>query len=51
MEKVVECVTNFSEGRCKQVVDEIVSSMLLPGIKLLDREMVVEMRISGGSVD
>ncbi|MBI5302644.1 MAG: glutamate formimidoyltransferase [Chloroflexi bacterium] len=39
MEKIVECVPNFSEGRRVQIVDEIVSAMLLPGVKLLDREM------------
>ncbi len=39
MEKIVECVPNFSEGRRVQVVDEILSAMLLPGVKLLDREM------------
>ena len=39
MDKIVECVPNFSEGRRKNVVDEIVDAMMLPGIKLLDREM------------
>ncbi len=39
MEKIVECVPNFSAGRRAQVVDEIVNAMLLPGVKLLDREM------------
>lgn len=39
MEKIVECVPNFSEGRRGEVVDEIVNAMLLPGVKLLDREM------------
>lgn len=39
MEKIVECVPNFSEGRRVQIVDEIVNAMLLPGVKLLDREM------------
>jgi len=38
--KIVECVPNFSEGRRKEVVDEIVNSMLsVPGVKLLDQEM------------
>ena len=38
--KIVECVPNFSEGRRKEVVDEIVRSMLsVPGVKLLDQEM------------
>ncbi|MBI5031373.1 MAG: glutamate formimidoyltransferase [Chloroflexi bacterium] len=39
MDKIVECVPNFSEGRRKNVVDEIVEAMLLPGVKLFDREM------------
>ncbi len=38
--KLVECVPNFSEGRRKEVVDEIVAAMTsIPGIKLLDVEM------------
>lgn len=39
MNPLVECVPNFSEGRRAHVVDEIVNAMLLPGVKLLDREM------------
>ncbi|MBI5649342.1 MAG: glutamate formimidoyltransferase [Chloroflexi bacterium] len=39
MEKLVECVPNFSEGRRVEIVDEIVNAMLLPGVQLLDREM------------
>ncbi len=39
MGKIIECVPNFSEGRRKEIIDEIVSTMLLPGVKLLDREM------------
>jgi glutamate formiminotransferase len=39
MDKIVECVPNFSEGRRKEIVDEIVGAMLLPNVKLLDREM------------
>lgn len=39
MDKIVECVPNFSEGRRKEIVDEIVGAMLLPSVKLLDREM------------
>ncbi len=38
--KIVECVPNFSEGRRREVVDEIVASMTsIPGVKLLDVEM------------
>ncbi len=39
MDRIVECVPNFSEGRRAQVVDEIVGAMTLPGVKILDREM------------
>lgn len=39
MDRIVECVPNFSEGRRVEIVDEIVNAMLLPGVKLLDREM------------
>jgi len=39
MEKIVECVPNFSEGRRANVVDEIVNAMRLRGVKILDREM------------
>jgi len=39
MNQIVECVPNFSEGRRADIVDEIVNAMLLPGVKLLDREM------------
>ena len=39
MDQIVECVPNFSEGRRPEILDEIVGAMLLPGVKLLDREM------------
>jgi glutamate formiminotransferase len=39
MDKIVECVPNFSEGRRAHIVDEIVQAMMLPGVKILDREM------------
>ena len=39
MDRIVECVPNFSEGRRPEVIDEIVNAMLLSGVKLLDREM------------
>ncbi|MBM3130748.1 MAG: glutamate formimidoyltransferase [Chloroflexi bacterium] len=39
MDKIVECVPNFSEGRRARVVDEIVNAMKLRGVKILDREM------------
>lgn len=42
MDKIVECVPNFSEGRRKEIVGEIVSAMSLPGVKMLDREMDVD---------
>jgi glutamate formiminotransferase/formiminotetrahydrofolate cyclodeaminase len=38
--KLVECVPNFSEGRRKEVVDEIIKSITsVPGVQLLDMEM------------
>ena len=39
MDKIVECVPNFSEGRRANVVDEIVQAMTLRGVKILGREM------------
>ena len=39
MDKIVECVPNFSEGRRAEVVDEIVRAMSTAGVKVLDREM------------
>lgn len=39
MDKIIESVPNFSEGRRANVVDEIVNAMKLRGIKILDREM------------
>ncbi len=40
MADIVECVPNFSEGRCKEVVDAIAKSIAsVPGVRLLDTEM------------
>jgi glutamate formiminotransferase/formiminotetrahydrofolate cyclodeaminase len=39
MSTLVECVPNFSEGRDKAKVDEIVEAMKVEGVYLLDREM------------
>ena len=40
MNKIVECIPNFSEGRRKEVVDEIVAAITSArGVKLLDVEM------------
>ncbi len=39
MDRIVECVPNFSEGRRANVVDEIVKAMTMRGVKVLDREM------------
>jgi glutamate formiminotransferase/formiminotetrahydrofolate cyclodeaminase len=36
---LVECVPNFSEGRNKAVIDEIIAAMKMDGVYLLDREM------------
>ncbi|MBI4467726.1 MAG: glutamate formimidoyltransferase [Acidobacteria bacterium] len=40
MNRIVECVPNFSEGRRTEVVEAIVASITeVPGVVLLDREM------------
>ncbi len=39
MDRIVECVPNFSEGRRAEVVDAIVRAMAIAGVKILDREM------------
>ena len=39
MEKIIECVQNFSEGQRGEIVDAIVNAMLLPDVQLLDREI------------
>jgi glutamate formiminotransferase/formiminotetrahydrofolate cyclodeaminase len=40
MARLVECVPNFSEGRRREVVDEIMNAIAaVPGVTLLDAEM------------
>ena len=39
MEKIVECVPNFSEGRRAEVIEEITSAIASAGVMILDREM------------
>ena len=40
MTRIVECVPNFSEGRRREVVDQILDRIAgVPGVTLLDREM------------
>lgn len=40
MQKIVECVPNFSEGRRREVMDAIVASIAaVPGVKVLDLQM------------
>lgn len=40
MERIVECIPNFSEGRRPEVVDAIVAAIKsVPGVVMLDREM------------
>lgn len=40
MSKIVECVPNFSEGRRKEVVDQLAAALTsTPGVALLDSEM------------
>ena len=39
MEKIVECVPNFSEGRCRDVIEEIAKSIYrITGVKMLGVE-------------
>jgi glutamate formiminotransferase len=40
MNQIVECVPNFSEGRSKEIVEQIISEIqVVPLVKLLDHEM------------
>ncbi len=40
MPRLVECVPNFSEGRRREVVEEIMQAIAtVPGVTLLDSEM------------
>ncbi len=39
MDKIIECVPNFSEGRRREVVDAIGDAIASAGVKILDREM------------
>jgi glutamate formiminotransferase len=39
MDKIIECVPNFSEGRRKEVVEEIANAIAGAGVKILDRDM------------
>ena len=40
MSQIVECVPNFSEGRDKKIIDEIIKSIeSVPGIDVLDVDM------------
>ncbi len=39
MDRIIECVPNFSEGRRKEVVEQIANAIASAGVKILDREM------------
>ncbi len=39
MDKIVECVPNFSEGQRREVVEEIAAAIASAGARILDREM------------
>ncbi len=39
MEKIVECIPNFSEGRDEEKLNQIISEIESAGVELLDREM------------
>jgi glutamate formiminotransferase/formiminotetrahydrofolate cyclodeaminase len=38
MEKIVECIPNFSEGRDQNVIDQILAEIKSAGVELLDQE-------------
>ncbi|HKZ39397.1 MAG TPA: glutamate formimidoyltransferase [Candidatus Hodarchaeales archaeon] len=38
MNKLIECVPNFSDGRNQEVIDRIIRALIRPGVTLLDRE-------------
>ena len=42
MEKIVECIPNFSEGRDQAKIDQIVDEIVSAGAELLDKEMNVD---------
>lgn len=43
MDRIVECIPNFSEGKRKEVIDEIVNEIKkVEGVKLLDVESDVD---------
>src|SRR4051812_8513825 len=39
IEPLVECVPNFSEGRDRAIVEDIVAAMRIPGVYVLAQEM------------
>ncbi|MCK4941072.1 glutamate formimidoyltransferase [candidate division WOR-3 bacterium] len=39
MEKIIECIPNFSEGRDEKKLNEIITEIESAGVELLDREM------------
>ncbi len=39
MDKIIECVPNFSEGRRPEIVEQIANGIASAGVKILDREM------------
>jgi glutamate formiminotransferase/formiminotetrahydrofolate cyclodeaminase len=39
MEKIIECIPNFSEGRDEKKLNEIIAEIESAGVELLDREM------------
>jgi glutamate formiminotransferase len=36
MSEIIECVPNISEGRRKEIVEEIVENLKKTGVKILD---------------
>ncbi|UCF71789.1 MAG: glutamate formiminotransferase, partial [candidate division WOR-3 bacterium] len=39
MEKIIECIPNFSEGRDEEKLNQILAEIESAGVELLDREM------------
>ncbi len=39
MEKIIECIPNFSEGRDKEKIEKIIAEIKSAGVELLDQEM------------
>jgi glutamate formiminotransferase len=45
MEKIVECIPNFSEGRDQARLDQILAEIKSAGVELLDQEKDADIRV------